>query len=49
MPLPSLRLPAMPPRRRPTDLVYAAGETPPKGTVLLLGAQHAGTAMAFIA
>lgn len=49
MPLPSLRLPAMPPRRRPPDLVYAAGECPPSGPLLLLGAQHASTAMAFIA
>src|SRR5690606_34242870 len=49
MPLPALRLPALPARRRPPDLVYAAGERPPAGALLLLGAQHAATAMAFIA
>lgn len=49
MPLPALRLPALPIRRRPPDLVYAAGERPPLATLLVLGAQHAATAMAFIA
>lgn len=49
MPLHLPRLPALPPRRRPPDLVYAAGERPPAGTLLVLGAQHAATAMAFIA
>lgn len=44
-----LRLPASPVRRRPPDLVYAADEPPPTGTLLALGAQHAATAMAFIA
>ena len=49
MPFAALRLPALPPRRRPPDLVYAAGERPPAGALALLAAQHAGTAMAFIA
>lgn len=43
-----LRLPALPARRRPPDLVYAAGERPAAGALLVLGAQHAATAMAFI-
>lgn len=49
MPLPTLRLPALPVRRRPPELVYAAGERPPAGALALLAVQHAGTAMAFIA
>ncbi len=48
MPLPALRLPPSPPRRRPTELVYAADERPPIGALLVLGVQHAGTAMAFL-
>lgn len=48
MPLPVLRLPASPPRHRPPELVYAADERPPAGALLVLGTQHAGTAMAFI-
>lgn len=46
MPIP--RLPPLPPRRRPPELVYAAGERPPAVALLVLAAQHAGTAMAFI-
>ena len=41
--------PTLPLRRRPPDLVYAADERPPLITLLVLGAQHAATAMAFIA
>ena len=48
MPLPALRLPASPRRRRPPELVYAADERPPAGALLVLGVQHAGTAMAFL-
>lgn len=48
MPLPALKLPATPARRRPPDLVYAENERPPAGTLLVLGLQHAGTSMAFI-
>ena len=44
-----LRLPALAVRRRPPDLVYAADERPSAGALLVLGAQHAATAMAFIA
>ena len=44
----NLRLPASPPRRRPPDLVYAADEKVPTGPLLILGFQHATTAMAFI-
>ncbi len=43
-----LRLPAPPPRRRPPDLVFAAGERPPLPALLILATQHAATAMAFI-
>ena len=43
-----LRLPPSPHRRRPPELVYAADERPPAGALLVLGLQHAGTAMAFI-
>lgn len=49
MPLPRLRLPASPPRRRPPELAYAASERPPAGPLLVLAAQHAATTMAFIA
>lgn len=49
LPLLLPRLPALPKRRRPSELVYAAGEHPPPGALLVLGAQHAATAMAFIA
>ena len=44
-----LRLPALPPQRRPADLVYAANERPPAGALLGLGLQHAATALALIA
>ncbi|WP_176461330.1 uracil-xanthine permease family protein [Bordetella genomosp. 1] len=44
-----LRLPAVPPQRRPADLVYAANERPPAGALLGLGLQHAATALALIA
>lgn len=43
-----LRLPALAVRRRPPDLVYAADERPSAGALLVLGAQHAATAMAFV-
>ncbi len=46
--MPSLRLPALPSRRRPPDLVFAAGERPPPTSLLVLAVQHAATAMAFI-
>lgn len=46
--MPDLSLPATPRRRRPPDLVYAENERPPPGALLVLGLQHAGTAMAFI-
>ena len=36
MPLPRLRLPASPPRRRPPELAYAASERPPAGPLLSL-------------
>ncbi len=49
MPFPALNLPLLPIRRRPPDLVYAAGERPPIGVLALLSVQHAGTAMAFVA
>lgn len=48
MPLSALHLPASPRRRRPPELAYAADERPPRGALLVLGLQHAGTAMAFI-
>ena len=48
MPMPALPLPPTPPRRRPPELVYAENERPPPGALLVLGLQHAGTAMAFI-
>lgn len=38
-----------PQRRRPSELTYAADESPPALALLVLGIQHAGTAMAFIA
>lgn len=44
----SLRLPASDARQRPTDLLYAADERPPPGALVLMGVQHAGTALAFI-
>ena len=44
----SLRLPPSPPRRRPPDLLYAADDKLPIGPLLILGGQHATTAMAFI-
>lgn len=47
--IPTLRLPLSPNRRRPADLLYAADERPPALALLLLGLQHAATAMAFIA
>ena len=49
MPLSALHLPALPRRRRPPELTYAADERPPAGQLALLAAQHAGTAMAIIA
>lgn len=49
MPLPALPLPPSRPRRRPPELVYASDERPPVGSLLVLGIQHAATAMAFIA
>lgn len=47
--IPTLHLPLSPSRRRPADLLYAADERPPAFALLLLGLQHAVTAMAFIA
>ena len=44
----SIRLPASDARQRPPELLYAADERPPTGTLALLGVQHAGTALAFI-
>ena len=41
-------LPPSPLRRRPPDLIYAADDKVPLGPLLVLGAQHATTAMAFI-
>ena len=46
--MPYLRLPALPPRRRPPELVFAAGERPPLSGLLVLAVQHAATAMAFV-
>ena len=43
-----LRLPPSPVRRRPPDLVFAADDKVPLGSLLILGGQHATTAMAFI-
>jgi xanthine/uracil permease len=44
-----LRLPAVHVNRRPADLMYAANERPPVGTLLGLAAQHTATALAFVA
>jgi len=44
-----LRLPPLPPQKRPADLVYAAPDLPPSGALLGLGMQHAATALALIA
>ncbi len=48
MPLPRLRLPPSPRRRRPPELIYAADDRPPASALLVLGVQHVGTAMAFL-
>lgn len=44
-----LRLPPVHANRRPADLMYAANERPPLGTLLGLAAQHTATALAFVA
>lgn len=49
MPFPALPSRSGAPRRRPSELVYAADEHPPTAALVLLGVQHAATAMAFIA
>lgn len=45
---PTFSLPASSPRRRPAELIYAADERVPRGALLVLGGQHAVTALAFV-
>lgn len=47
--IPKIRLPALPPVKRPPDLVYAASEKPPNLPLVGLALQHAATALALIA
>jgi len=46
---PNLKLPAMPPFKRPRDLVYASDERPPGLTLLTLSIQHIATALTLLA
>lgn len=46
---PTFKLPAIPPARRPRDLLYAENELPPTGNLLVLTLQHAATALTLIA